>query len=58
MKSGIRTSEFWLAASGVAGILWTFIQQNCQQIDNTKLLILGGLIATYVAGRSWVKAQA
>lgn len=57
MAPGYKTTEFWVALMGIAGIIWTFVQANCN-IDPTKLLALSGVIVTYILGRSWVKATA
>lgn len=56
MKPGIKTTEFYACLSGIGTVLLGFINQNCS-LDDTKLLGLFGLIATYIVGRSYLKAK-
>lgn len=56
MKSGVKTSEFWVALSGVVVLVWQQVQTRCN-FDYAFLLSVGGIVITYVLGRSWVKSR-
>jgi hypothetical protein len=53
MKSGHKTSEFWLS---MAGILTTILNEQIGlNIDPIALASIMGVIATYIAGRTMAK---
>lgn len=56
MKKGIQTSEFWVALSGLLVLIWGQIQVRCN-FDYPFLLSVGGIVITYILGRSWVKSK-
>ena len=56
MKKGISTSEFWVALSGLGVLVWQQVQTKCN-FDYAFLLSVGGVVATYIIGRSWVKSR-
>ena len=64
MKSGIQTSEFWLAlvsAVGLIAITMTLIlTDQVGEIGGVLTAVgvgLAGISGTYSAGRSWIKGQ-
>ncbi len=56
MKSGIKSSELYVALSGLGILLWGQVQARCN-FDYAFLLSFGGIVITYVLGRSWVKSR-
>ena len=56
MKPGIKTSEFYVVLVGIGGILYTFIQQNCN-FSTDKVMALAGVVIAYVASRSYLKGK-
>lgn len=56
MKEGIKTSEFYVALAGVITLVWGQIQSRCN-FDYAFLLAVGGVVVTYILGRSWVKTR-
>jgi len=56
MKKGIQSSEFWVALSGLGLLVWQQVQSKCN-FDYAFLLSVGGVVATYILGRSWVKSR-
>ena len=56
MKPGFKTSEFYVSLVGIAGILYTFVQQNCN-FSTDKIMALAGVVITYVASRSYLKGK-
>lgn len=59
MRSGIRTTEFWLAACAtiIAGITASGLVETGSAFDKVITLIAGVLASLgYTAGRAWVKA--
>lgn len=60
MKPGYKTSEFSVTISAIGGILWAYIQQNCD-ISPTKLITLvigiGGAAGIYTGGRIYLKSK-
>ena len=56
MKPGFKTSEFYVALAGIGTLLWGQVQARCS-FDYTFLLSVGGVVITYILGRSWVKSR-
>jgi len=56
MKRGIQTTEFWVALSGIGALLYQEVAARCN-FDYPFLLSLGGIVISYIVGRSWVKAR-
>ena len=56
LTKGIKTSEFWVVCVGIGGLLWTFLQESCQ-FDQVKILAFGGVVISYVLGRTYLKAN-
>jgi hypothetical protein len=66
MKSGIRTSEFWLSLAGIAAVAFpqlapivgiaTTVAQNAGDLTGPAGII-GGIVASYNVGRSYYKAK-
>ena len=56
MKPGWKTSEFYVAIVGIAGLVYTFAQQHCQ-VSPVEALTFAGVVGTYIIGRSWVKTK-
>jgi len=56
VKSGFKSSEFYVALLGIGGIVWQQVQARCN-FDMTFILSVGAVVVTYVLGRSWVKAN-
>lgn len=56
MKDGYKTSELYVALSGLVVLLWGQVQSKCN-FDYPFLLSVGGIVITYVLGRSWVKSR-
>lgn len=50
MKAGVRSTEFWLSALGVLGVL--FGPEKTEQVNT----LVAALVGVYTAGRSAVKA--
>ncbi len=57
MKPGIKSSELYVALSGLGVLVWQQIQARCN-FDYAFLLSVGGIVITYIIGRSWVKSRA
>lgn len=61
MKPGFKTSEFFITVSTLGGLLWAYVQQNCD-LSPEKLIALMLSMATvagaYVGGRSFLKWKA
>lgn len=53
VKTGIKTSEFWLALLGAA--LPVLNGQLGLNIPTESILTIGGVIVSYIIGRSQVK---
>lgn len=58
MKSGIKTTEFWISILGVVGPVLAVIMDKIPQ-DGALYTILGSVAAViaYVSGRSFVKGK-
>ena len=56
-KPGVKTSEFYAFLGGLATILIGFAQTRCT-FNTSDAMAVAGLVASYVIGRSWVKASA
>lgn len=56
MKKGIQSSEFWVALSGMVVLVWQQVQTKCN-FDYAFFLSVGGVVITYILGRSWVKSR-
>jgi len=54
MKSGFKSTEFYVALCGIAGITWTFIQTHCS-ISPTEIYAFVGIVIVYIAQRGWLK---
>ena len=57
MKAGWKTSEFYVAIAGIAGLVWTFTQSHCQ-VSQAEAVSFAGVVISYVIGRSWLKRNA
>ena len=56
IRKGFKTTEFYVALTGLAGLVWIFVQQNCE-VSPDKIFAFAGIVASYIGGRSWVKTQ-
>lgn len=54
MKSGFKSTEFYVALVGIAGLTWTFIQSHCS-IGPTEVYSFAGIVIVYIAQRGWLK---
>lgn len=54
-KPGWKTTEFYLAISGIGVIVWQFGQAHCQ-VTTTDVLAIGGIVIAYIINRGWLKA--
>ena len=54
IKSGFKTTEFWLALVGVSTILYDFYQKHCV-VGQADVYALAGIIIVYIANRAWIK---
>lgn len=54
MKAGFKTSEFYIAMAGIAGIVWQFVQTHCQT-NSTEIIALAVMVITYVTSRTYLK---
>lgn len=50
------TGKFYAFVAGLATVVIGFVQTKCA-FDSTDALAVTGLVASYVIGRSWVKAK-
>lgn len=59
-KKGAKTSELWVAItgllSGVGYLIWNEVQARCQ-FDSAFLIMVGGIVVSYIVGRSYLKAK-
>lgn len=55
VKAGLRSSEFWLAL--VAAVLPVLNQHLGLGLPVEAILSIAGVAASYILGRSWVKAK-
>lgn len=56
VKSGFKSSEFWVAIVGIGGLVWQFAQTHCS-VSQTELLAFAGVVVSYIVGRSYLKAR-
>jgi biotin transporter BioY len=57
VKLGIFTSEFYVALFGIGTAIVTQVQARCN-FDMPFLITIGGIVVSYVLGRTWLKGQA
>lgn len=55
MKSGYKTTEFYVAVIGIAGLTWQQIQMRCQ-FDQTFVIGMVVIVGGYIAQRGWIKS--
>lgn len=56
MKSGIKTTEFWVLIAGICAIVFAFAQKVCT-VSPEAIMSLAGTVIAYITGRSWVKGK-
>ncbi len=55
IKTGIKTSEFWIALLGA--LIPVFNEHFGLRIPTESVLSIAGVIISYIIGRSYVKAK-
>lgn len=56
IKTGFKSSEFYVAMTGIVALVWQQVQSRCN-FDTPFLLGVGGVVISYIIGRSYIKAQ-
>lgn len=56
MKPGYKTSEFYVALTGVVALVLREVQMRCQ-FDMAFVVSVAGVVMTYVVGRTYLKSK-